>query len=76
MAKVTITISDEEMEGHLTVGLEFSPAIVHSNDSEKFQRENPQTHVAAYLAWAAIDDFMGEDPTSIETFPPTPPIVI
>lgn len=63
MAKVVITISDEVPGQDLSVGIEFSPAVKSSRDPKQFQEDNPRTHMAAYLAWAAIDDFMGGEPT-------------
>jgi hypothetical protein len=66
MARVTITISDEEDDQALSVGMEFSPAIKladgRDTNSKQFMEDNPDTHVAAYLAFAAINEYMDTDP--------------
>lgn len=66
MAKVVITITDEVPDQALSISMDFEPAIKRNTDPETFQRENPLTHVAAYMAWAAIDDLMDSEPT-VET---------
>lgn len=64
MATVVITISDDTPGEELTMSMEFTPSLIHNeriDDLEAFRAfiaENPATHVAAFHAWRAIDEFM------------------
>lgn len=69
MAQVVITISDETPGQAISLSLEFTPAVKTrgepglDHDPQVFMENNPMTHIAAYLAWQAIDEFMGTEPT-------------
>jgi len=79
MARVTITISDEVPGQALSVSMEFTPSVTlasgRDTNSKQFIEDNPPTHVAAYYAYAAIDEFMGTEP-SVTTFSHSSDIVI